>query len=49
MEKIEARCMKCKENKIMENVVATVTKNNRNAVKGTCPVCGTKMFKFVKK
>lgn len=49
MEKIEAYCVKCKKKQIMNEVTETTTKNNRNAVKGVCPVCGTKMFKFMKK
>ena len=24
-----------------------ITKNGRNAAKGFCPICGTKMFKFL--
>ena len=35
--------MKCKSKKEMQNVVETVSKNNRVMWKGTCPDCGTKM------
>ena len=44
---VEAYCVKCKEKRIMQNPVDTVTKNGRNAKTGTCPVCGTKLFRFV--
>jgi hypothetical protein len=45
-EHVVARCMKCREQKTMNNAKLVVLKNGRNAMKGTC-VCGTKMFKFV--
>jgi hypothetical protein len=45
---IIALCMKCKEKREIANPERTVTKKGKSAVHGTCPVCGTKMFKLVK-
>jgi len=44
-----AYCVRCKEKKEMSQVEKVILKNGRNALKGICLVCGTKMFKFVKK
>jgi hypothetical protein len=43
----EAYCMKCKQKRTMQNVNKIVTKNGRNALEGICPVCGTRLFRFV--
>ncbi len=45
---MEAYCVKCKKKREMDNVTKTVSSNGRNMAKGTCPVCGTKMNKFLK-
>ena len=42
----EAYCVKCKEKREMKGEEKVTMKNGRNATKGTCPVCGTKMFKI---
>jgi hypothetical protein len=42
-------CVKCKEKREMRDLEEVEMKNNRTAVKGTCPVCGTAIFKTVKK
>ncbi len=42
-------CVKCKTSRTMTQVEIVTTKNNRRAAKGTCPVCGTKMNKFLPK
>ena len=48
----EAYCFKCREKREMkdEEEVELKTKggNKRSAIKGVCPECGTKMFKFTK-
>jgi hypothetical protein len=44
-----ARCMKCKENREMQNPQETEMKNGMMAMKGECGVCGTKMFKIIGK
>ena len=46
-EEIKAYCMKCKAERSIQNVQIVTTKNGRPAANGTCPVCGTKMFKFL--
>ena len=43
-----AYCMKCKHEREIKNPQKTRMSNGRNAVRGSCPVCGTTMFKFVK-
>jgi len=41
-------CVKCKAKKEVDNMVeVTVQKTGRPALTGTCPDCGTKVFKFV--
>ena len=42
-----AYCVKCKEKREITNPQKIVMKNNRNAIKGTCSVCGTGMFRIV--
>ena len=46
-EEIKAYCMKCKAERSIQNVQIVMTKNGRPAANGACPVCGTKMFKFL--
>jgi rRNA maturation protein Nop10 len=44
-------CFKCKNKQVIKNAEKTTfkTKNGkeRYAVKGICPVCGTKMYKIL--
>ncbi len=47
IEKAEAYCVKCREKREMQGVHRVVTKNGRNALEGMCPVCGTKLFRFI--
>lgn len=47
VEKTEAYCVKCREKREMQDAQRIVTKNGRNALEGTCPVCGTKLFRFI--
>ena len=42
-------CVKCKKKKEMTGAKKTKTKNGRNAMKGKCTTCGTKMIHYVKK
>lgn len=44
----EGYCVKCKAKREMKNPVAITMKNGRPATQGTCPSCGTKMFKIGK-
>lgn len=45
---VDGYCMKCKGTKTMKNAKPTKMANGRDAVKGTCPDCGTGMFKIGK-
>ncbi len=47
-----AYCVKCREKREMDSpnpIVMESKRGKRYAIKGTCPVCGTKMFKIVSK
>lgn len=40
-------CVKCKKKNVeMKNPQQVKLKNGRAATKGTCPTCGTKMFRI---
>jgi uncharacterized Zn finger protein (UPF0148 family) len=43
----EGYCVKCKAKKEISNAVEETMKNGRKAIKGTCPTCGTVMFKIL--
>jgi len=43
----EGYCVKCKAKRMMANVKKVKMANGRPAQKGTCPVCGTGMFKIL--
>ena len=45
----EGYCVKCKAKKEMKDTKEVTMKNKRKAVKGTCPSCGTGMFKILGK
>lgn len=47
-EVVEAFCVKCKKKRTIQNPRQIVMKNKRPAVQGTCPVCGTKIFRIGK-
>ena len=44
---MDAYCFKCKTKREIRNAAQTKLKNGRQAMQGTCPVCGTKMFRIV--
>jgi len=44
----EGYCVKCKSKKEMKDAQEITMKNGRPATQGTCPDCGTKMFKIGK-
>ena len=44
--KMEGYCMKCKEKREIKDVKPVTMKNGKPANEGTCPVCGTKIFKI---
>jgi len=43
---MQAYCVKCQKKREMKNPTKVTLKNGRKASKGTCPVCGTKMFRI---
>jgi len=43
-----AYCVKCRKKVEMRNPKQVTLKNNRVAVQGVCPVCGTKVFRIGK-
>jgi Zn finger protein HypA/HybF involved in hydrogenase expression len=50
---MEAYCVKCREKREMQDPQEVTMKGKggteRRAAKGTCPTCGTKMFKILGK
>ncbi len=42
----QAYCMKCRTKREMKNPEKVTLKNGRPATRGTCPNCGTKMFRI---
>ena len=45
---MQGYCVKCKAKREMKNTKAITMKNKKPATTGTCPTCGTKMFKIGK-
>ena len=45
---MQAYCVKCRAKKEMKDPKAITMKNGRPATQGTCPSCGTKMFRIGK-
>jgi len=43
---MEAYCLKCREKREMQDPQEVTMKNGKPATSGTCPVCGTKMYKI---
>ena len=40
-------CLKCKIKTDTDDITKTMTKNNRNLIRGTCLICGTNKSVFV--
>ena len=45
---MQAYCVKCRTKREMKDARSITMKNGRPATQGTCPVCGTKMFRIGK-
>ena len=45
---MEAYCVKCRTKREMQSAESITMKNGRPATQGTCPTCGTKMFRIGK-
>ena len=43
---MEAYCMKCKKKVEIKNPGKVTLKNGKSATQGTCPKCGTKVFRI---
>jgi Domain of unknown function (DUF5679) len=43
----EAYCVKCRKKRQIKNGTVEKTVKGRNVAKGTCPVCGTKVARFL--
>jgi O-acetyl-ADP-ribose deacetylase (regulator of RNase III) len=43
----EAYCVKCRQKRPIKNGTVEKTKTGRHAAKGVCPVCGTKVTRFI--
>ena len=46
-ENYQAYCVKCREKQNMVSAKKVKTKKGRFMMKGICPVCGTKMNRFI--
>ena len=45
--RVEAFCVKCRKKVVIKNPRQVTLKNKRKAITGTCPVCGTKVYRFI--
>ncbi|MFC1935959.1 DUF5679 domain-containing protein [Chloroflexota bacterium] len=45
---MDAYCMKCKTKREIRNPSPVTLKNGKPATQGTCPSCGTKVFRIGK-
>ncbi len=45
---MEAYCLKCRQKREIRNPQQVSLKNGRPATQGSCPVCGTKMYRIGK-
>jgi hypothetical protein len=43
-----AYCFKCQQKREIKDPKQVTMKNGRPAIQGTCPVCGTKVFRIGK-
>ncbi len=45
---MQAYCFKCRAKRDIKNPTSVTLKNGRPATQGTCPNCGTKVFRIGK-
>jgi hypothetical protein len=45
---MQAYCLKCRAKREMQGAKPVTLKNGRPATQGTCPTCGTKMYRIGK-
>jgi len=48
-EPLEGFCLKCRQNKTMVGILLTTLGNGTPAIRGTCPDCGTRIYKLLPK
>lgn len=46
-EAVQAYCVKCREKRDVKDPKQVTMKNGRHAIEGTCPECGTKLFRMI--
>ena len=46
---MQAYCVKCRLKREMTNPAKVTLKNGRNATRGTCPSCGTNLYRIARK
>jgi hypothetical protein len=44
---IEAYCVKCRQRRMIQGAKKVTTQKGRHAMEGICPICGTKLFRFI--
>lgn len=44
---MEGYCVSCKGKKEIEDAMEITTNNRKRAMKGTCPTCGTGIFRIL--
>jgi hypothetical protein len=45
---MEGYCVKCREKREIKDARTEKLDNGRTALRGTCPVCGTNITRFIK-
>jgi hypothetical protein len=45
---MQAYCLKCRTQRDMKDAKPVTMKNGKAATSGSCPVCGTKMYRIGK-
>ena len=45
---MQGYCVKCRTKREIKNAKTITMKNKKPATQGSCPVCGTKMFRIGK-
>lgn len=45
---MQAYCVKCRAKREIKDARSTTLRNGKPATQGTCPVCGTKVFRIGK-
>ena len=43
---VQAYCFKCRAKREIKDAKAITMKNGKPAIRGVCPVCGTKVFRI---